>query len=76
MIEQAELCPYCGKEPQGKICHNYGTIPHDEMLYFCVNPDCPNYLCVAVPLEEWNKRPIEEALKNSAAEQRAFVDAP
>ena len=71
MNEQAKPCPFCGKEPQINIYPNYGNPPYDEKLYFCANPKCQNYLGKGMTLEQWNTRPIEDALRARIAELEA-----
>jgi len=64
--ERGELkpCPFCGTLPQANAWIFRGI---SETRYFCPNQECP--LSVrTVTLEEWNTRPIEDALNARIAE--------
>lgn len=64
--ERGELrpCPFCGTLPQANAWIFRGI---SETRYFCPNQECP--LSVrTVTLEEWNTRPIEDALEARIAE--------
>ena len=74
MSEELKACSYCGKQPQGNNWHTYGRNPKDEMRYFCANHDCPNGFHKVLTLEEWNTRPIEDALRASLAASQAEVE--
>ena len=74
MSEQPRACSSCGKQPQGNNWHTYGKNPKDEMRYFCANHDCPNGLRKAVTLDEWNTRPLEDALRAELAASQAEVE--
>ncbi len=74
MNEEPKACPFCGKPPQGNNWHTYGRNPKDEMRYFCANHDCPNGLRKAVTLDEWNTRPLEDALRADLAAAQAEVE--
>ncbi len=67
--ERGELkpCPFCGTLPQANAWIFRGI---SETRYFCPNQECP--LSVrTVTLEEWNTRPIEDALNARIAELEA-----
>ena len=70
--ERGELkpCPFCGTLPQANAWIFRGI---SETRYFCPNQECP--LSVrTVTLEEWNTRPIEDALKARIVELEKLVD--
>jgi len=66
MSEELRPCPFCGKEPH--IDANY-------FLYGCRNKDCiadsTNYEPTIGFFEDWNTRPIEDALQARIAELEA-----
>ena len=63
MSEELRPCPFCGKEPH--IDANYH-------LFSCQNKDCiadaTNYEATMGFFEQWNTRPIEDALNARIAE--------
>ena len=63
MSEKFRPCPFCGKEPH--IDANYH-------LFSCQNKDCiadaTNYEATMGFFEQWNTRPIEDALTARIAE--------
>ena len=69
--ERGELrpCPFCGTLPQANAWIFRGI---SETRYFCPNQECP--LSVrTVTLEQWNRRPIEDALNARIAELRDVI---
>lgn len=63
-------CPFCGTLPQANAWIFRGI---SETRYFCPNQECP--LSVrTVTLEEWNTRPIEDALNARIAELELRLD--
>ena len=66
MSEELRPCPFCGKEPH--IDANYH-------LFSCQNKDCiadaTNYEATMGFFEQWNTRPIEDALTARIAELEA-----
>jgi len=67
-MNEAKDCPFCGNEAvrlEGK------DLGYDYPLYGCVQPDCPCAEMPFAPLEEWNDRPIEDALNARIAELEA-----
>jgi len=69
MSEILRPCPFCGTLPQANAWIFRGI---SETRYFCPNQECP--LSVrTVTLEEWNTRPIEDALRLRIAELEAEV---
>ena len=70
--ERGELrpCPFCGTLPQANAWIFRGI---SETRYFCPNQECP--LSVrTVTLEQWNRRPIEDALNARIAELELRLD--
>jgi hypothetical protein len=66
MIE-LKKCPFCGGEAQVNTWTMHGIT---ESRCFCSNSDCPNSVRT-VALEQWNSRPIEDALNARIAELEA-----
>jgi hypothetical protein len=66
-MSELKPCPFCGTLPQANAWIFRGI---SETRYFCPNQECP--LSVrTVTLEEWNTRPIEDALNARIAELEA-----
>ena len=63
-------CPFCGGEAQVNTWTMHGIT---ESRCFCPNSDCPNSVRT-VALEQWNTRPIEDALHTRIAELEAEND--
>ena len=57
-------CPFCGGEAQVNTWTMHGIT---ESRCFCSNSDCPNSVRT-VALEQWNTRPIEDALNKRIIE--------
>ena len=57
-------CPFCGGDAQVNTWTMHGIT---ESRCFCPNSDCPNSVRT-VALEQWNTRPIEDALTTRIAE--------
>lgn len=64
MSEELRPCPFCGGEAQVNTWTLHGIT---ESRCFCSNSDCPNSVRT-VALEQWNTRPIEDALRLEAAD--------
>ena len=60
-------CPFCGGDAQVNTWTMHGIT---ESRCFCPNSDCPNSVRT-VALEQWNTRPIEDALNKRIAELEA-----
>ena len=67
MSEELRPCPFCGGEAQVNTWTMHGIT---ESRCFCPNSDCPNSVRT-VALEQWNTRPIEDALTARIAELEA-----
>ena len=63
-------CPFCGGDAQVNTWTMHGIT---ESRCFCPNSDCPNSVRT-VALEQWNTRPIEDALTARIAELKGFID--
>ena len=66
-MSELKLCPFCGTLPQANTWIFRGI---SETRYFCPNPECPHSVRT-VTLEEWQTRPIEDALTARIAELEA-----
>ena len=64
MSDELKPCSFCKSIPQAYTWILYGIT---ETRYFCPNPDCPHSVRT-VTLEQWNTRPIEDALNARIAE--------
>ena len=67
MSEELRPCPFCGGEAQVNTWTMHGIT---ESRCFCSNSDCPNSVRT-VAFEQWNTRPIEDALTARIAELEA-----
>jgi len=66
-MSELKPCPFCGTLPQANAWIFRGI---SETRYFCPNQECP--LSVrTVTLEDWNTRPIEDALLARAEKAEA-----
>ena len=63
MSEESRPCPFCGGEAHECLDNHFD----------CLNPGCPMAGARAIPLENWNTRPIEDALTARIAELEAEV---
>jgi hypothetical protein len=69
-MSELKPCPFCGTLPQANAWIFRGI---SETRYFCPNQECP--LSVrTVTLEQWNRRPIEDALRARIAELELRLD--
>ena len=66
-MSEMKPCPFCGNEPT--VTNEFD----DEVLFYgCTKDiDCPLYDAPFVNLENWNNRPIEDALTARIAELEA-----
>ena len=69
-MSELKLCSYCKSVPQANTWTLHGI---SETRYFCPNPDCPHSVRT-VTLEDWNTRPIEDALNARIAELKPIID--
>ena len=70
-MSELKACPFCGSE--AIIPTNLDGTPTDYEATYCTcsNDDCL-IACEWVPIESWNTRPIEDALKARIAELEEF----
>lgn len=66
-MSEPKLCSYCKSVPQANTWTLHGI---SETRYFCPNQECPHSVRT-VTLEQWNRRPIEDALNARIAELEA-----
>ena len=66
-MSELKLSSYCKSVPQANTWTLHGI---SETRYFCPNPECPHSVRT-VTLEEWQTRPIEDALNKRIAELEA-----
>ena len=66
-MSELKPCPFCGGVAQVNTWTMHGIT---ESRCFCPNSDCPNSVRT-VALEQWNTRPIEDALTARIAELEA-----
>ena len=66
-MSELKKCPFCGGEAQVNTWTMHGIT---ESRCFCSNSDCPNSVRT-VALEQWNTRPIEDALHARITELEA-----
>ena len=66
-MSELKPCPFCGGEAQVNTWTMHGIT---ESRCFCPNSDCPNSVRT-VAFEQWNNRPIEDALNARIAELEA-----
>ena len=66
-MSELKQCPFCGSEAQVNTWTMHGIT---ESRCFCSNSDCPNSVRT-VGLDQWNTRPIEDALNKRIAELEA-----
>jgi nickel-dependent lactate racemase len=68
MTDKLKACPYCGHEPDSRISDTDGN-----KYYTCGSKWCRNGNWYA--LEEWNTRPLEDALQKSIDELKEYEQA-
>ena len=66
MSEELRPCPFCNIPPASKTSKIDG-----KEYYSCFNADCPNVSWFTA--DEWNTRPIEDALNARIAELEAAL---
>ena len=67
-MSELKKCPFCGKMPKVNSWTMHGIA---EQRCFCDNEQCPVYLSKTIALDDWNTRPIEDALNARIAELEA-----
>ena len=66
-MSELKPCPFCGGEPTSS-----NEFDDEVLFYGCTKDiDCPMYDAPFVNLENWNTRPIEDALNARIAELEA-----
>ena len=56
-MDELKRCPFCG----GEVTHNLGDL-YNPLTVYCLA--CP----VAIPTDVWQKRPVEDELKERIRE--------
>ncbi len=69
-MSELKACPFCKSIPQANKWTIHGIT---ETRYFCPNPDCPHSVRT-VTLEQWNTRPLEDALLARAERAERMVE--
>lgn len=67
-MSELKPCPFCGGMPKVNIWTMHGIT---ESRCFCDNEKCPVYLSKTIAIDDWNTRPIEDALNKRIAELEA-----
>lgn len=67
-MSELKPCPFCGEMPQVNTWMMHGIT---ESRCFCDNEKCPVYLSKTIAIDDWNNRPIEDALNARIAELEA-----
>lgn len=68
MSEELRPCPFCGEMPK---VHDWKLKGITDKRCFCDNENCPVYLSKTIAIDDWNTRPIEDALTARIAELEA-----
>jgi len=63
-------CPFCGGMPK---VNDWTLKGITDKRCFCDNEKCPVYLSKTIAIDDWNTRPIEDALNARIAELEAEV---
>jgi len=61
-------CPFCGEMPK---VNNWEWMGITDKRCFCDNENCPVYLSKTIAIDDWNTRPLEDALRARIAELEA-----
>ena len=64
-MNELKLCPFCGEMPK---VSNWTLKGITDKRCFCDNENCPVYLSKTIAIDDWNTRPIEDALNARIAE--------
>jgi len=70
-MSELKPCPFCGEMPKVNTWTMHGIT---ESRCFCDNEKCPVYLSKTIAIDDWNTRPIEDALNARIAELEAEID--
>jgi hypothetical protein len=65
-------CPFCGGMPK---VNDWTLKGITDKRCFCDNEKCPVYLSKTIAIDDWNTRPIEDALNARIAELEAHIAA-
>ena len=65
MSEELKPCPFCGGMPK---VNDWTLKGITDKRCFCDNEKCPVYLSKTIAIDNWNTRPIEDALNARIAE--------
>jgi len=71
MSEELRPCPFCGEMPK---VNNWTLKGITDKRCFCDNENCPVYLSKTIAIDDWNTRPIEDALTARIAELELRLD--
>ena len=69
-MSELKECPFCGQQPKETKYREFGKNPREYSLYHCLNEGCPSYFTKpgSMTAEDWNTRPIEDALRARISE--------
>lgn len=75
-MSELKECPFCGQQPKETKYREFGKNPREYSLYHCLNEGCPSYFTKpgSMTAEDWNTRPIEDALRADRDEAREMVE--
>ena len=71
MSEELKPCPFCGGMPK---VNDWTLKGITDKRCFCDNEKCPVYLSKTIAIDNWNTRPIEDALNARIAELEAEIE--
>ena len=67
-MSELKPCPFCGGMPK---VNDWTLKGITDKRCFCDNEKCPVYLSKTIAIDDWNTRPIEDALNKRIAELEA-----
>ena len=70
-MSELKPCPFCGGMPK---VNDWTLKGITDKRCFCDNEKCPVYLSKTVAIDDWNTRPIEDALNARIAELEANIE--
>ena len=70
-MSELKPCPFCGEMPK---VNTWTMLGITESRCFCDNEKCPVYLSKTIAIDDWNTRPIEDALQKRAERAEATVE--
>jgi hypothetical protein len=75
-MSELKECPFCGQQPKGTKYREFGKKTREYFLYHCPNKECPSYFTKpgSMTAEDWNNRPIEDALCARAERAEQMVE--